>query len=373
MKQGLADQLAHRGTGVFAERIDLRDGPRAVLAVQPSTAVDLEHGFAGLAKFFVPGKITLAELETTLFTRLGSSDVFDDEYISSGGQLHELIAGPRPLRRRPARPLVDPDAFACHPYDVCTTMLLEEAGGVVTDPQRCTARRAPRRDDRGRLGRYANPALAARIGPILAELVDALPHRSRAGTPRPARRCRRLLWASTCWKSQRTSRPKSWPRTTTHSWWARAGISRPTRSRPRRAPLSRDPRRALDVPRWTHYVLGVTLVLVRHRVIDAPRAGSRSRPTCPRRSACRRVRRWKWQQPHELGADDRTAPARGTVQEAENQVVGAPCGIMDQVVVTMGRPGGVLPILCRPASVDPIVELLDDLEVVGVPPHRRPA
>ena len=54
-------------------------------------------------------------------------------------------------------------------------------------------------------------------------------------------------------------------------------------------------------------------------------------------------------------------------QEAENQVVGAPCGIMDQVVVTMGRPGGVLPILCRPASVDPVVELPDDLEVVGVP------
>jgi L-arabinokinase len=54
-------------------------------------------------------------------------------------------------------------------------------------------------------------------------------------------------------------------------------------------------------------------------------------------------------------------------QEAENNVVGAPCGIMDQVVVAMGRPGGVLPILCRPAAVDPIVDLPDDLEVVGVP------
>jgi L-arabinokinase len=54
-------------------------------------------------------------------------------------------------------------------------------------------------------------------------------------------------------------------------------------------------------------------------------------------------------------------------QEAENQVVGAPCGIMDQVVVTMGRPGGVLPILCRPAAVDPVIDLPHDLEVVGVP------
>src|SRR6478736_3347152 len=74
-KQGLTDQLSGtRGTGVVAERIDLRDGARAPLTVQPSIAVDLEHGFAGLAKFFVPGKIALAELETALFTRLGSRD-----------------------------------------------------------------------------------------------------------------------------------------------------------------------------------------------------------------------------------------------------------------------------------------------------------
>ena len=60
--------------------------------------------------------------------------MFDDEYISSGGQLHELIAG-RDRFVADLRPLVDPDAFACHPYDICTAMLLEEAGGVVTDPR----------------------------------------------------------------------------------------------------------------------------------------------------------------------------------------------------------------------------------------------
>src|SRR4029077_17285764 len=65
-------------------------------------------------------------------------------------------------------------------------------------------------------------------------------------------------------------------------------------------------------------------------------------------------------------------------QEGENQVVGAPCGIMDQVVVTMGRTRGVLPILCRPTAcalrilarppaVHPVVELPGDLEVGGVP------
>ena len=176
-KQGLADQLSGtRGNGVVAERIDLRDGTRAALDVQPSTAVDLEHGFAAVAKFFVPGKIALAELETALFDRLGSRDVFDDEYISSGGQLHELIAG---CDRFIAdlRPLVDQDAFACHPYDVCTAMLLEEAGGIVTDPHGAPLDVPLDTTTAVAWVGYANPTLAAHIGPILAGLVDDLPHR----------------------------------------------------------------------------------------------------------------------------------------------------------------------------------------------------
>jgi fructose-1,6-bisphosphatase/inositol monophosphatase family enzyme len=176
-KQGWTDQLSGvRDGDLRAERVDLRDGSRTPVKLQPSTATDLEHGFAAVAKFFVPGKVELATLETELFARFGSREVFDDQYISTGGQLHELIAG-RDRFVADLRPLVDPAAFACHPYDVCTAMLLEQAGGVVTDP-------------RGRpldvpldtttpvawVG-YANPTLAARLGPILAELVDDLTRR----------------------------------------------------------------------------------------------------------------------------------------------------------------------------------------------------
>jgi fructose-1,6-bisphosphatase/inositol monophosphatase family enzyme len=173
-KQGRADQLsAVRGHGLVAERIDLRDGARSPLAVHPSTATDLEHGFAGLAKFFVPGKVALAELETALFTRLGARDVFDDEYISSGGQVHELIAG-RDRFVADLRPLVDPEAFACHPYDICTAMLLEEAGGVVTDPRGDPLDVPLDTTTSVAWAGYANRALADRIGPVLAELVDDL-------------------------------------------------------------------------------------------------------------------------------------------------------------------------------------------------------
>jgi fructose-1,6-bisphosphatase/inositol monophosphatase family enzyme len=175
-KQGRADQLsATRGSGVVAERIDVPAGRRTPLVVQPSTATDLEHGFAGLAKFFPAGKPALASLEAELFARLGSRHVFDDEYISSGGQLHELIVG-HDRFVADLRPLVDPDAFACHPYDVCTAMLLEEAGGVVTDPTGGPLD-APLDTTTGVawVG-YANPVLAELIGPVLAELVDGLEH-----------------------------------------------------------------------------------------------------------------------------------------------------------------------------------------------------
>jgi fructose-1,6-bisphosphatase/inositol monophosphatase family enzyme len=173
-KQGAADQLsAVRGRGVVAERADLRDGRRSPLAVRPSSAGDLEHGFAGLAKFFPPGKVALARLEQVLFERLGARTVFDDEYLASGGQLHELITG-RDRFVADLRPFVAPDALACHPYDVCTAMLLEEAGGVVTDPFGGPFDVPLDTTTPVAWVGYANPVLAARIGPVLAELVRDL-------------------------------------------------------------------------------------------------------------------------------------------------------------------------------------------------------
>ncbi len=171
-KQGAADQLSGvRSGGVAAERHDLRDGTRTPLAIRPSSAVDLEHGFGGFAKFFVPGKPELAQLEAELFRRLDAQHVFDDEYISSGGQLHELITG-RDRFVADLRPLVDPDALACHPYDVCVALLLEEAGGVVTDPWGGLLDAPLDTTTPVMWVGYANRTLASRIGPVLAELID---------------------------------------------------------------------------------------------------------------------------------------------------------------------------------------------------------
>ncbi|MGF1449192.1 MAG: hypothetical protein ACFB20_07220 [Opitutales bacterium] len=54
-------------------------------------------------------------------------------------------------------------------------------------------------------------------------------------------------------------------------------------------------------------------------------------------------------------------------QEAENEIVGAPCGLMDQLAVSCAQPGQLLPILCRPDHLHPAVTLPEDVSIVGWP------
>ncbi len=53
-------------------------------------------------------------------------------------------------------------------------------------------------------------------------------------------------------------------------------------------------------------------------------------------------------------------------QMAENHVVGAPCGIMDQIVITSGRNGRLTHILCRPGTVLGEVEIPAGTGFVGI-------
>jgi len=53
-------------------------------------------------------------------------------------------------------------------------------------------------------------------------------------------------------------------------------------------------------------------------------------------------------------------------QMAENHVVGAPCGIMDQIAVANGREGKMTHILCRPGSIVGEVEIPPGTGFVGI-------
>ena len=177
-KQGAADQLSATvdAPRLTAERIDLQTGTRRAFHPRPSAATHLEHGFASFAKFFPPGKPRLAELESELFARLGCRQVFDDQYLSSGGQLYELITG-HDRFIADLRPLVAPAALACHPYDICTAMLLQRAGGVVTDPWGGPLDAPLDTITPVAWVGYANSGLAETIGSQLSDVLHAHLHR----------------------------------------------------------------------------------------------------------------------------------------------------------------------------------------------------
>jgi len=144
-KQWRADQLsAVRGRGLVAEAVDVRSGEREPLRIHPSRAKDFRHGFASFAKFFPEGRALTARVEErlwdTLYT-LGSARspvVFDDQYISTGGQFYEMIMGHDRLIAD-VRPFLMPLAgfphlLPCHPYDVAAWPVLKEAGVIYESP-----------------------------------------------------------------------------------------------------------------------------------------------------------------------------------------------------------------------------------------------
>jgi fructose-1,6-bisphosphatase/inositol monophosphatase family enzyme len=181
-KQWRADQLsAVRGRGLRADAVDVHTGRRTRLPLRPSQAKDFKHGFAGLARFFPEGKALTARIEEELWGELygvgrGVSPlIFDDQYISTGGQLYELIAGhdrmQGDLRPLVYRQLGYASELVCHPYDICTALLLEEAGGIVETPDGRPLHAPLDTVSPVAWMGYANPTLARQVRPILRRLI----------------------------------------------------------------------------------------------------------------------------------------------------------------------------------------------------------
>jgi hypothetical protein len=182
-KMGHTDVLwAVRGCGAMGERVNLSTNDTQPLPLVPSKAATLDHGFATVSNFFPGTKVLASELMEYLVANLIApadvtrATVFDDQYISTGGQFYELIVGHdrfiadlRPVfycLQRQAQGL------CCHPYDCATWLIAEEAGVILTDE----------------LGRpldgpfdtvsgvswagFANKTLFERIGPLLRKFLE---------------------------------------------------------------------------------------------------------------------------------------------------------------------------------------------------------
>ena len=52
--------------------------------------------------------------------------------------------------------------------------------------------------------------------------------------------------------------------------------------------------------------------------------------------------------------------------QVENQCVGAPCGVMDQMAVTPGQQGALMALLCQPAELQPPVQIPPNVRFWGV-------
>ena len=184
-KQWRADQLsAVRGcgpAGVVAEAINVQDGTRTPLEPRPSRSSNFKHGFAAISHFFPQGKGLLSQLEEDLWAEIHGAEpeaaplVFDDQYISTGGQLYELAIG-HDRMQGDLRPL----AFAklgldlsitCHPYDICTALVATELGVIVERPDG-TPLDAPldTTSPVSWMG-YANEGLAQLVRPVLQKLI----------------------------------------------------------------------------------------------------------------------------------------------------------------------------------------------------------
>jgi hypothetical protein len=108
----------------------------------------------------------------------GKAHCFEDQYLSSGGQLYELMMGHdrfvadlRPLTEKVMNRAGLELGICCHPYDVCTELIAREAGVVVTD-EHGEPLRAPLNveADVTWVG-YANDSIRREIEPVLRRVL----------------------------------------------------------------------------------------------------------------------------------------------------------------------------------------------------------
>lgn len=147
VKQHLSDTAwAFREKGVNAERYNRLTGETSKLDLHPSKASSIEQGFGVISRFFPGARDVLAEIDEEVIRsalgkpRDGKAQCFEDQYISTAGQLYELMCGHdrfvadlRPLMADVMRSRGFDLSICCHPYDLCTEMIAREFGVIVAD------------------------------------------------------------------------------------------------------------------------------------------------------------------------------------------------------------------------------------------------
>jgi hypothetical protein len=183
LKQHLMDELwAVRGEGAWAERVNRLTGVRQPIRLRPSQAQTIAHGFAMVVRFFPGARDVLAAIDEEIIRgalepiKPGKAHCFEDQYISTAGQLYELMSGHdrfiadlRPYAERVLARQGLALGLCCHPYDLSTELIAREAGVIVTDAAGGPLAAPLDTETDVSWAGYANAAIHDQIAPLLVE------------------------------------------------------------------------------------------------------------------------------------------------------------------------------------------------------------
>jgi hypothetical protein len=183
VKQHLSDSVwAMAGETVSGERFNRLTGAKQALTLQPSRATTIAHGYAMISRFFPSAREELAAIDEEIIrgalgpVQPGKAHCFEDQYICTGGQFYELMAG-RDRFNADIRPLLETIlarrglalGICCHPYDVCTELIARAAGVIITDAQGQPLSAPLDVTANVSWVGYANAAIQAQIEPLLQQ------------------------------------------------------------------------------------------------------------------------------------------------------------------------------------------------------------
>jgi hypothetical protein len=185
-KQGASDILwAVKGQGAHGLREVVHGAvfqKAHELVPRPSGAENIDHGFASIANFF-PGYKELASrlMEEVIRGCLGEPDVsrplvFDDQYLSSGGELYELIMG-HDRFVADVRPVLfriqgQTGGMCAHPYDLASSLIAREAGVELSDGMGGEMDAPLDVNSSVSWAGFANQALRRRIEPVMKRVLE---------------------------------------------------------------------------------------------------------------------------------------------------------------------------------------------------------
>lgn len=176
VKQHLSDSLwALADEEPGGERFNRLSGERYPLHPKPSQAKSIAQGYGNIARFFPGTRAELASIDDEIVlqalgpVQMGKAQAFEDQYISSGGQLYELMMG-HDRWVADLRPLVATTGntgLCCHPYDLCTELIARKAGIIVTDEHEQPLNAPLDVNSPMAWMGYANRAIYEQIAPLL--------------------------------------------------------------------------------------------------------------------------------------------------------------------------------------------------------------